>query len=50
MYLQEGIASRIKRFTNEMAEDNEKQGDSNIIFSSEDSNDLPSSNATLANS
>ena len=49
MHLQEAIASRIKRFANEMAEDDEKQEDSDMMFSSEDGNYLPSSNATLAN-
>ena len=50
MHLQEAIVSRIKRFSNEMAEDDEKQRDSNMMFSSEDDNDLSSSNTTLANS
>ena len=50
MHSQETITSKIKRFTNEMGKDDEKQEDSDMRFFSEDSNDLPSSNATLANS
>ena len=47
---QEAIAGRIKRFANKMAKDDEKYGDGDPIFSSEDNNNLPSSNLTLVNS